>query len=150
VAYSDALGELKEIVRERGIRAGLVFLNARTPHRFTALYRFDGETLHNLVFFDAENPLQESTGDIPVLASYCVFVRDLEQTFSTAQASADDRLGDHPKRNVLQSYCGVPLRDPSGAMFGTICHFNFEAVAISADTVELMEAVAPILKRSLV
>lgn len=145
----NALDQLKLIVGERGIRAGLIFLNARTPHRFTALYRFDDDTLHNLEFFDCENPGQETMADIPVLASYCVFVRDRGERFATEHASEDDRLGDHPKRKLLQSYCSVPLRDVEGNMFGTICHFDYDAMSISNDTVELMEAVAPMLQRAL-
>lgn len=145
----NTLDQLKLIVGERGIRAGLIFLNALTPHRFTALYRFDDDTLHSLEFFDCENPSQETTADIPVLASYCVFVRDRGERFATGHASEDDRLGDHSKRKVLQSYCGVPLRDVEGNMFGTICHFDYDAMSISNDTVELMEAVAPMLRRAL-
>lgn len=148
-SYIHALGELKSIVSERGVRAGLIFLNARTPHRFTALYRFDEQTLHNLVFFDSDNPAEQSMEDIPVLASYCVFVRDGGAAFSTEHASADERIGDHPKRKVLQAYCGVPLRDVEGKMFGTICHFDFNPTAISTENLDLMEAVAPMLRRAL-
>lgn len=148
-AYIHALGELKSVVSEHGVRAGLIFLNARTPHRFTALYLFDDETLHSRVFFDSDNPAELGMADIPVLASYCVFVRDRGEPFTTEHASEDERIGDHPKRKVLQAYCGVPLRDVEGRMFGTICHFDFNPTAISTENVELMEAVAPMLSRAL-
>ncbi|MDQ3040451.1 MAG: EAL domain-containing protein, partial [Pseudomonadota bacterium] len=143
---STRLRQLRTIVAEQGARAGLVHLNGLTEHRFTALYRFDGDTLHNAVFYDRENPSATSSESIPVLASYCVFVRDSNAPFHTDCAADDDRLGDHPKRNVIQSYCGVPLRDSDGTMFGTICHFDFAPGRISQENLELMEDIAPALR----
>lgn len=144
---TESLRQLKALLSGQDIRAALIFLNGLTEHRFTALYRFDHETLKNLYFFDRENPEQESTPDIPVMASYCVFVRSSRSPFSTPDALQDDRLGDHSKRQEVQSYCGVPLRDANGEMFGSICHFDFRPIPISAANVELMEAVAPLIKR---
>jgi GAF domain-containing protein len=143
----DSLRELKTILNENGIRAAMRFLNGLTEHRFTALYRFDKETLKNLYFFDRENPTQEPTPDIPVMASYCVFVRSLGTRFATSASLEDDRVVGHPQRQVVQSYCGVPLRDLNGEMFGTICHFDFRPVPISDANVELMESLAPLIKR---
>ena len=145
---SVLLGQLRAILRDHGIRAALIFLNGLTEHRFTALYRFDKETLRNIYFFDRENPSQDSTPDIPVMASYCVFVRNRRSTFATPDSLQDDRVEGHPKRQIVQSYCGVPLRDVNGEMFGTICHFDFRPIPISDENIELMEAVAPLLKRS--
>jgi GAF domain-containing protein len=145
---SDALRQLRVILRDQDIRAGLIFLNGLTQHRFTALYRFDKETLRNLYFFDRENPAQDSTPDIPVMASYCVFVRSRRAAFSTTDSLQDERVEGHPKRQIVQSYCGVPLRDINGEIFGTICHFDFRPLPISDENIELMEAVAPLLKAS--
>lgn len=82
------------------------------------------------------------------MASYCVFVRDRGRAFATSDSLQDARVRGHPKRREVQSYCGVPLRDTNGEMFGTICHFDFRAIPISDENVELMEAIAPLLKRS--
>lgn len=144
---ADSLRQLRRVLTEQDIRAALIFLNGLTEHRFTALYRFDKETLKNLYFFDRENPSQDSAPDIPVMASYCVFVRNHRATFITRDSLQDDRVDGHPKRRELQSYCGVPLRDANGEMFGTICHFDFRPIQISEENVELMEAVAPLIKR---
>jgi GAF domain-containing protein len=148
-AFLAARSQLRSALEAGGPRRALEYLNSRTPHRFTAMYRFDDATLRNLVFYDADHPDVEHTDAIPVLASYCVFVRDANATFSTTHAARDDRVGDHPKRQVLQAYCGVPLRDEEGRMFGTICHFDFDPMEISGEEVELMEAVAPMLRRAL-
>jgi GAF domain-containing protein len=148
--YLHKLRRLRATVAEQGVRAGLQYLNGLTGHRFTALYRFEGETLRNAEFFDRENPSVTTTEAIPVLASYCVFVRDAGAPFHTDSARDDDRLGDHPKRTVIQSYCGVPLRDTEGRMFGTICHFDFAATGITRENLELMEEIAPALQRATV
>lgn len=150
MSKADYLRQLKVILREQDVRAAMIFLNGLTEHRFTALYRFDKETLKNLYFFDRENPAQESTPDIPVMASYCVFVRDRHTSFATSDSLQDARVAGHPKRPEVQSYCGVPLRDTNGEMFGTICHFDFRPLPISDENVELMEAMAPLIKRSVV
>lgn len=146
---AENLQQMKAIQEHSGIRALLIHLNGLTDHRFTALYRFDEDSLHNLYFFDQQQPEILSCPDIPVLASYCVFVRSSGQTFVTPDSLADERVRGHAKRMEVRSYCGVPLVDDEGRMFGTICHFDFSALPISDDSVALMEAVAPLLKREL-
>jgi GAF domain-containing protein len=147
-SYRQALLQLRSLVETRGVRVGLAFLNSLTGYRFTALYRFDRETLRNVVFYDRENPALATAEPIPVLASYCVFVRDGGDSFHTRHAALDDRIGAHPKRHVLQAYCGVPLRDACGRLLGTLCHFDFHPTGFTRDNLELMEAVAPMLQRA--
>ena len=141
------MAQLDRIVAQSGVRAGLMFLNGLTSHRFSALYRFDDATLKNLVFFDRENPEQNSSPEIPVLCSYCVFVRDSRHTFCVENSPEDARTIGHAKRLEIRAYCGVPLLDEYGAMFGSICHFNVDPRAISGDNVELMEDFAAILQK---
>lgn len=138
---------LKRIVKDQGIRPGLTYLNSLTVHRFSALYRFNGETLKNLFFFDRHNPSQESLPDIPVLASYCVFVRSSGTQFCVEDATKDERVASHPKRIEVQSYCGVPLLDRFGKMFGTMCHFDIAPnQAVTAEDIELMEQMGSLLE----
>lgn len=140
--------ELKVVFAKGGPRAAIAFLNSLTSHRFTSLYRFDGEMLRNAIFYDRENPELDHCEDIPVLASFCVFVRDSGATFKTRDARHDVRLNNHPKQNTIQSYCGVPLLNPQGKMFGTICHFDFKPGHIEDLDVELLEYMATLLLRS--
>lgn len=138
--------QLRTVLLRDGIRAAVIFLNGLTAFRFTALYRFDQDTLHNLCFYDRENPTVESSPDIPVLASYCVFVRELKDKFATADSLRDERVRDHPKQRVVHAYCGVPLVDRMGNMFGTICHFNIEPTPTREADIELMEAMGQLIK----
>lgn len=146
---NDVLQQMRAIRDDAGVRAVLIFLNGLTDHRFTALYRFDDETLKNLYFFDREHPDVESCPEIPVMASYCVFVRSSRLTFMTSDSLEDERVRGHPKEFEVRSYCGVPLVDEDGRMFGTICHFDFRPIPISDENVALMEAMASLLKARL-
>lgn len=137
--------QLRHVLQHHGLRAALIYLNGLTAFRFTALYRFDNDTLRNLYFYDRENPHVEISNDIPVLASYCVFVRQLQQKFATADSFNDARVVDHPKRRQVRAYCGVPLMDRHGNVFGSVCHFNIEPMPTSERDVELMEALARLL-----
>jgi GAF domain-containing protein len=87
----------------------------------------------------------ERCPDQPVLESYCIYVRRSASTFTTADSENDERVSGHPKQNTVRSYCGIPLVNEDGSLFGTICHFDFEPMPFSDDEVLLLEDVAPLL-----
>jgi GAF domain-containing protein len=144
-----ALTELKRLVSGSGVRACLMFLNGLTSHRFTALYRFDDKILKNLFFFDRENPDHVSSPEVPVLSSYCVFVRDSGRMFCVDDSQQDARTIGHPKRLEIRAYIGVPLLDDDGKMFGTICHFDVDPRPVNPEDVELMEQLAGVLQKQI-
>ncbi len=146
MSNEEAYGELKAILKIKGVRPALIFLNALTDHRFSAIYQFEKETLRNLYFYDRENPEVESIEEIPVTASYCVFLRETGVLFHTSDALRDERVRTHPKREKVLAYCGVPLLDTKGALFGSICHFDFEPRVIPDKDVDLMESVSHLLR----
>ena len=149
ISNTEALTHLKAILAEEGIRAAISYVNSLTTHRFTSFFRFEGETLKNVFFFDRLHPETQTCEEIPVQASYCVFVRDSGAPFSTANSLDDRRVIAHVKRTSIQSYCGVPLLDRDGKMFGTICHFDLLPGVISNENVELLERMAGLLQPQL-
>ena len=78
-----------------------------------------------------------------------VFVRDLSARFMVQDAKRDERVRDHPKQATVQCYCGVPLLDRDGKMFGSICHFDFEPGHIDERDVVLLEYTARLLRHQL-
>jgi GAF domain-containing protein len=64
-------------------------------------------------------------------------------------AERDERVRNHPKQATVRSYCGVPLLDRNGKMFGSICHFDFKPGRISDRDVELLEYMARLLQDQL-
>lgn len=139
--------ELRRVFAGGGARDALAFLNSLTGFRFSSLYRFDDATLRKITFFDREQPQLDECEEIPVMASYCVFVRDSGLPFRMADSQSDPRVALHPKRNVVQSYCGVPLRDREGRMFGSACHFDYGPGAMLDEDAELLEMMADLIQK---
>lgn len=142
------LARFRAVLRGEGVRPALRFLNGHSAHRFTALFRFEGDTLRNLHLIDREDPSVERCPDLPVLESYCVFVRRERRAFQTEDSLTDPQVEGHPKQKQVRSYCGIPLFTEDGELFGTICHFDFDPVPYSAEEVDLLDAAAPLLVRA--
>lgn len=141
------LKQLKAILASEGVRAALKYMNEHTAHRFSAIFLFENEsTLHNLFFYDRENPGLEQVQDIPIQASYCVFVRRLRRNFAVSDSRADERVAEHPKKDEYRSYVGIPLLDEMGRMYGTMCHFDYEPAEVDPISLEMMEAIGPLIK----
>lgn len=137
--------QLRFLLSKGRIRDALALLNSLTSYRFTALFRFADPGLDNLVLFDRTNDGAPRLESIPVGDSYCTYVRDLHDAFVVEDSLDDVRVERHPKRQTVHSCCGVPLVDANGRMFGTICHFDFDAVPGSDDSVALLREVAAYL-----
>lgn len=148
-SHDQEFSQLKSVFADGGVRGAVAFLNSMTPHRFTSLYRFDGPTLRNITFFDRQNPDDEYCEDIPVEASYCVFVRDTAAKFAFPDAMLDRRVRTHSKRETVRRYCGVPLLDRDGNMFGSICHFDIEPGEIADRDIQLLEHMSQLLQPEL-
>ena len=146
ISNERALVELRRLLQEEGVRPALIYLNDLAGHRFSALYQFENDQLRNLYFYDREHPEVETTDEIPVTASYCVFLRESGRLFHTSDALRDERVRTHPKREKVQAYCGVPVLDAEGKLFGSICHFDYQPRVIADEDVDLMEAVALLLR----
>lgn len=114
----------RQVLEGEGLPAALRFLNARTRHRFTALYRFETPWLRNVCMVDRENPGLVVAADCAIRESYCSYIHDDAREFAVEDASTDGRVVGHPKREALLAYCGVPVFDDTGRCIGTLCHFD--------------------------
>jgi PAS domain S-box-containing protein len=139
---ADTFLKLEKILGSRGVHEALRFLNSRTPHRFTALYRFDPPMLRNIAMFDTYAPEVKTGDDSPLAETYCSIVGQFGTSFTTDDARQDDRLRAHPARDTVVSYCGVLLRDGEGRPFGTLCHFDLVPCEVPMREMPLMEAAA--------
>lgn len=107
-----------------GLPAALAYLNGRTRHRYTGVYRFDPPMLRNVALFDRENPRLQMGCDVPMEETYCSIVGVRRASFATGDAEHDEELVLHPARLSVMSYCGVPLFGGDGRCIGTLCHFD--------------------------
>lgn len=144
--HRELFVQLKAALTERGVRGAVAYLNSLTTHRFTSLYRFNRGALQNITFYDRKNPEVESCEEIPVEASYCVYVRDHGENFSVEDSESDERVREHPKRQAVRSYCGVPLLDGRDQLIGSICHFDLEPGRTTEQDVALLEYMARLLQ----
>jgi GAF domain-containing protein len=99
--------------------------------------------MQNVRLYDRENPALEMGADTPLQETYCSITGSTAAPFSTADTRTDARLGEHPARDSVLSYCGVPLLDQSGAAVGTLCHFDFTPRPIPTREIAILRAAAP-------
>ncbi len=142
---ADSFLKLEKILDEQGLHEALRFLNSRTSHRFTAMYRFDPPLLRNVVLVDSYSPGVRTGDDAPLDHTYCSIVGVTRLGFTTEDTRLDDRLRQHPAREVVLSYCGVLLSDAQGKPFGSLCHFDLVPSDVPVNEISLMEAAAPLL-----
>ena len=128
-AGAATLARMAERVGDGLPRQALAALNGFGPYRFSAVYAFDGDLLVNRLLFDRENPADDGGGTAPVASTYCAFIRTLDAPFELWDSLVDDRVHGHAKKAVVRAYLGVPVRDADGRCIGTLCCFDFCAVA---------------------
>ena len=121
---SKAIGDgFAETLRTRGLWEAVAFLNATTEYRYTGIYRFVGGTLRNVVLVDRDNPAVREAPDVEATLSYCSLMRESGIPLQLEDAREDARTLDHPSREAVRAYCGIPLIDGQGNVLGSLCHF---------------------------
>lgn len=128
-----------------GLWAAMRWLNATAPYRFTAIFAFEGDMLHNLCLIDKEDPGITHCADQPITESYCIYIHRSGEQFCIEQALHDHRVHGHPKQRSYQCYYGIPLLGADGRLLGTVCHFDTTAVPVSGDVVTALDDLAPII-----
>ena len=144
--HSTFEDEIPRLIAGRDMRTLLGLLNERTPYRYTSILRFDGDRLESVWTLDRQDESADSFRlDVPVEASYCALVRDVDAPFVIADALEDPRVEKHPKRSALRSYCGVPIYRSDGSMFGTLCHYDAHPHPVEEATIAAMKRIADLL-----
>jgi hypothetical protein len=150
-ATRDSLQDLslafEDVLLRTGLHGALRFLNGRTPHRFTGVYRYDGALLRNVSLFDQFNPEQARGEDAPMENTFCSLVPGFNGALTFAEAAKDARVS-HVKTPVV-SYCGVQLRDDGGVALGTLCHFDMKPCESRTSDLQFLELLAPLLQRTI-
>jgi hypothetical protein len=140
---------LADVLARNGLHAALGLLNARTPFRYTGIYRFDGDVLRNVALFDRQAPGQPRGNDAPLGETYCAITGRLNDRLIVSDGRRDPR---HPwmRGNSVVSYCGVPIRAPSGASIGALCHFDDRPWAPQGDEATFLMCIADMFSAWLV
>jgi len=138
------LEDFRAVLLRDGPDAALEFLNKGVPHRYSAVYRFDGDLLRNVLLCDKLDQVRpDFLLAVPFKHSFCQFVlRD--QAFRTEDSRRDPRLEGHPYRGVVVSYHSVPVTDERGTLWGTLSHFDMRSHPLPDDEFKLLEEAARI------
>jgi hypothetical protein len=145
-----SLDAVSQALATGGPTAALACLNEGVQHRYTAVYRFAGPLLHNVLLHDKEGKGRpDYLLVVPFTQSFCQFVvRD--GSFRTDDSAVDPRLEGHPYRGIVVSYHSVPLLDErTGALWGTLSHFDMKSWRLSDDQFRLLQEAARLLPASL-
>jgi GAF domain-containing protein len=141
---SPILQEYRLLLETHG-PAGLNFLNSRVPHRYTGIFRLHEGALYATFLHDKLGEIiPEFLQVVPLQDSFChLTMRD--GVFNTADSTHEPRLDGHRYQGVLRSYVGLPLVDNHGALYGTICHFDEQALALPDAEFEIFSKAAKLL-----
>jgi hypothetical protein len=136
-----------QVLREQGVHAALGYLNRRTTHRYTGVYRFDGQHSRNEVLFDRYDATVRHGSDVPLVEAFCSLVGREQPSLQILDAALDPRA--EAIDTLVVSYCGVLMYDAQGRVYGTLCHYDLDLCQTLALEVPLLEAAASLLYQAL-
>jgi hypothetical protein len=146
MASVRSLDAFAAVLADGGPAAALAYLNQGVPHRFTAVYRFAGPLLHNVILHDKLGRIRpEFLAVVPFSRSFCQFVVK-EGSFRTDNSMADPRLFGHALRGIVLSYHSAPVLDEAtGQLWGTLSHFDMRSLKLSDTEFDLIQGAATLL-----
>lgn len=144
------LNTFTSVLRAAGPAAALGYLNAGVGQRFSAVYRFSGRELTNVLLFDKRKEAKpDFLAVVPFERSYCQYVQR-DRDFRTNDSAADPRLHRHPYQGLIVSYHSVPILMASTTLWGTLSHFDLEAMELAEEEFALLKSAARVLPPFLV
>ena len=148
--FEDDFHEFKRRLDSHGLEGALRFLSGRTPHRFTGIYQYAGNTLLNLVLFDSVEDVLKKGGASPLENTFCSLVKDTKQQVLEINDAAQDERVKGKVITPVVSYCGVLMKNEAGGSFGTLCHFDMQRCQERAYDLPLLKAASVLLYNHLV
>lgn len=145
MSENDALGQhgllpeagvFANLLAQEGVAAALAYLNRRTPHRYTGLFRFEVGELRTQVLFDCHHFARQPEQEAQLAAAYCALMR---------RQPAGLPHPDGPEDPSLLFYHSVLIHDAQGHPYGTLCHYDRQRCQPRITDQPLLEAAATLL-----
>lgn len=133
---------VRNLIASRGIVPALAMLNDRTPFRFTAIYKLNGDVMHATHAFDRDCEYRTWLKVVPLPKSFCRYAIEHGE-FVTSHASRDRRLTNRPYAGMVESYYGRLLRRECGTPYGTFIHFDLEPRDMPSEEIRFLSDVIP-------
>lgn len=140
-ALEGDVDSFSQALRQRGLRAALLFLNGRTPHRYTGVFRFDGDMLRSVALVDKWDAGVEHGEDVPLAAAYCAHLHRTGEPLEVEDGAEDARVP-WMRDSPVVSYCGSVILDHAGTPWGALCHFDTARCDSKNSDMPLMVAAA--------
>lgn len=131
-------------LREEGLRSALFYLNRRTTHRYTGVFRFDGDMLRNVALVDKWDTEVEHGDDVPLAAAYCAHLHRTGTPLEVENGATDERTP-WMRGSPIVSYCGSVIVTPAGTPWGALCHFDTAPCEVRNSDMPLIIAAARII-----
>ena len=147
-ATSDQQDAFRQSLTDHGIRRVLELLNARTPYRFTAIYKLEGSVLRAQHAYDRACEYRTWLMVVPLERSFCQYAIESGE-FMTSCVSKDTRLANRPFAGMVEAYYGQLLVRPNGTPYGTFIHFDLDSRSIATEEVEFLRKTVPLLMKRL-
>lgn len=119
-----AFNVFKRLLASNDLRGALHSVLRKSDYRFVGIFRFKNGLATAAVHVDREDLSATRSAEVPDTATYCSYVRESRQPFATEDAMLDQRTVGHAARDVVRSYCGLPLYEPDGTLIGTLCFYD--------------------------
>jgi GAF domain-containing protein len=142
---SEIAKRFETILRIEGIFTAMRWLNVRVPYRYSAVFSFDRDILHNICLVDKNDRNISKCPDQSITDSYCIYVRRMEERFNLEESLTDKRVEGHAKRQSVQCYYGIPLYGEKGQMLGTVCHFDGSPVRVTEEIASVLDDLGPLI-----
>ncbi|MGV3570570.1 MAG: GAF domain-containing protein [Ramlibacter sp.] len=142
------LAQFQHLLQAEGTRGALGYLNGRTPHRFTGIFRFDGDMLRSVQLIDKWDASVEQGDDLPVATAYCAHLKRTGESLQVGDGRSDPRvpwMNDSP----IVSYCGTPIVDEHGEPWGALCHFDLQPCQAKDSDMPLLQAAGKLFSAAL-
>ena len=105
-------------------------LNARSPHRYSPIYRPEGEMVRNLYLFDTLGTVSADPSPVSMGDTFCQFV-GASSIFSTGNPLEDARLDGHPNgkssSRALACHC-FETQGPYSEVSAISTHFRNQSL----------------------
>ena len=142
---TNELFNFVELLGRQNLHAAINYLNSRTPHRFTAVYKFEGEVLKNICLVDKFDSKVNKSADALICDSYCSLLTKALSIDMLSHIPAD-----YPKlSSMVEAYGGVLIMDEFGNPFGSLCHYDLKRCEVNINDIPLLKKTAPLIYKYL-
>ncbi len=147
-ALSPEIDAFHAVLGKDGLAAALGFLNARSPYRFTFIYKSEPPLARRILVHDRETLHAVSRELVPISQTYFEFMRTAP-TFATRDGLLDELGRLEPGSRPFRGFCGIQLLHADGRHYGWLAHANPGFAVVPHHEIEFLRRVAVSLMRSL-